>query len=52
MLCPKCRNSEHLAGAHFCMICGACLEPCEDCVKGRKTMTVKRLDNITTIHTR
>ena len=29
MICPKCHNSEHLEGAHFCMICGA--DSCEFC---------------------
>lgn len=40
MICPKCRNSEHLEGARFCMICGASLEGCEGCdneKKGRDT---------------
>lgn len=35
-ICPKCRNSEHLEGARFCMICGTRLEPCEGYVNEGK----------------
>lgn len=31
MICPKCRNTEHLDGARFCMVCGSPLESCEGC---------------------
>lgn len=32
MICPVCRNEEHLKNAKFCMICGAPLDSCEGCV--------------------
>lgn len=31
MMCPKCRNTEHLEGARYCMVCGSPLEGCKGC---------------------
>lgn len=31
-ICPVCRNTEHLPGAKFCMICGTPVSSCSGCV--------------------